>query len=89
VANWYGETIGNRFLDEIDLHAPFDKLTLQCKATVEGCAPTYYCPTAFRTGEAEHPSGYACLLLPLWGNGRIEMLLGAVVLDAAVRNNPG
>jgi hypothetical protein len=40
-------------------------------------------------GEAEHPSGYARLLHPLWGSGRIEMLLGAVVLDAAVRKNSG
>jgi hypothetical protein len=42
LTDWYGGTIGNRFLDEIDLHAPFDGLTLQCKATVEGCAPNYY-----------------------------------------------
>ena len=79
VTNWYGGTIGNRFLDEIAFHAPFDALTLQCKATVEGCAPTYYCQPAVRKGDAEHPGGYARLLLPLWGNGRVEMLLGAVV----------
>jgi hyperosmotically inducible protein len=89
VANWYGGTIGNSFLDEIDLHAPFDELTLQCKAAVEGCAPTYYCQTAFGKADAEHPGGYARLLLPLWGNGRIEMLLGAVVLDATARRNSG
>jgi hypothetical protein len=89
VANWYGGTIDNRFFDEIDLHAPFDELTLQCKATVERSAPTYYRQTAFKKGDAEHPSGYARLLLPLWGNGRIEMLLGAVVLDEAARKNSG
>jgi hypothetical protein len=88
VANWYGGTIGNSFLDEIDLHAPFDGLTLQCKATVESAAPTYYCQTASGRGDAGRP-GYARLLLPLWGNGRIEMLLGAVVLHAAARQNPG
>ena len=81
VTNWYGGTIGNSFIDEIDLHSPFDELTLQCRATVEGCAPTYHRQTAFRKGDAEHPGGYARLLLPLWGNGRIEMLLGAVALD--------
>ena len=85
LTDWYGETIGNSFLDEIDLHAPFDELTLQCKATVEGCAPTYYRQTAAGKGDAEHPGGYARLLLPLWGNGRIEMLLGAVVLDKAAK----
>jgi hypothetical protein len=85
---WYGETIGNKFLGEIDLHAPFDELTLHCQATVEGRAPTY-CQTAVRNSDAEHPVGYARLLLPLWGNGRIEMLLGAVVPDKAARKNSG
>ena len=81
--DWYGETIGNRFVDEIDLHAPFDELTSQCKATVESGVPTYYRQTAAGKGDADHPGGYARLLLPLWGNGRIEMLLGAVVPDKA------
>ena len=89
LTDWYDETISNSFLDEIDLHAPFDELTLQCKATVEGCAPTYYCQTAVRKGDAEHPGGYARLLLPLWGNGRIEMLLGAVVLHTAAKKSSG
>jgi hyperosmotically inducible protein len=89
VANWYGGTIGNSFLDEIDLHAPFDQLTLQCKAAVESCAPTYYCQTAFKTRDAEHRGSYARLLLPLWGNGRVDMLLGAIVLDTAARRNSG
>lgn len=75
---WYGGTIGDSFLDEIDLHAPFDALTLQCRATVEGRAPTYYS----HNGDA---GGYARLLLPLWGNGRIEMLLGAAVRGKAAR----
>jgi len=89
VTGWYGGAIGNRFLDEIDLHAPFDGLTLQCKATVAGSAPTYYCQTAAGKTDAEHPGGYARLLLPLWGNGRIEMLLGAVVPGRAARKSPG
>ncbi len=87
LTDWYGETTGNKFLDEIELHAPFDQLTQQCKATVERCAPTYYCQTATGKGAAGHSGGYARLLLPLWGNGRIEMLLGAVVLDRAARRN--
>ena len=87
LADLYGETIGNRFLDEIELHAPFDELGAQCKATVEGSAPTYYRQTAARKGDAEHPDRYARLLLPLWGNGRIEMLLGAVVPDKAARKS--
>ncbi len=79
VSSWYGTTIDGRFLDEIDPHVPFEELALQCKAAVEGHAPTYYCKTAVTPADANPPSGYARLLLPLWGNGRIEMLLGAVV----------
>jgi len=77
--SWYGGAFGNSFLDEIDLHTPFDGLPLQCRATVEGSIPTYYS----HKGQAGHPRAYARLLLPLWGNGRIEMLLGAVVPDKA------
>jgi hypothetical protein len=87
VANWYGGAIGTGFLDEIDLHVPFDGLALQCRATVEGAVPTYYRQTASGQGDAGRP-GYARLLLPLWGNGRIEMLLGAVVLHPAARKSP-
>ncbi|MGO8914094.1 MAG: hypothetical protein ACLQDM_32905 [Bradyrhizobium sp.] len=89
LADWYGEAIGNRFLDEIELRAPFDELAVQCKATVERAAPTYYRQTAAGKGAAEPPGGYARLLLPLWGNGRIEMLLGAVVLDKAAIKGAG
>jgi hypothetical protein len=89
LTDWYGGAIDNKFLDEIDLHAPFDELIAQCKATVAGSAPTYYRQTAVRKGDAERPGGHARLLLPLWGNGRIEMLLGAVVPDKAARGNSG
>ena len=89
VANWYGGTVDNRFFEAIDLHAPFDDLMRQCRATVEGCAPTYYRQAAAGKADAGHRSGYARLLLPLWGNGRIEMLLGAVVPDKAARTGSG
>ena len=89
LADRYGEAIGNRFLDEIELRAPFDELAVQCKATVERSAPTYYRQTAAGKEAAEPPGAYARLLLPLWGNGRIEMLLGAVVLDKAATKSAG
>jgi hypothetical protein len=89
LTDWYGRAIGNTFLDEIELHAPFNDLIQQSKATVEGCAPTYYRQAGAGKGDAEHPRDYARLLLPLWGNGRIEMLLGAVVLDKALRKSAG
>lgn len=68
------EEVAGKFLDEAELHRPFEFLNSQCAATVECAAPTY-----FRSDGAALP--YARLLLPLWGEGRISMLLGAV--DAA------
>jgi hypothetical protein len=68
------EGLAGKFLDETELHRPFEFLNSQCAATVECAAPTY-----FRNSGVALP--YARLLLPLWGEGRISMLLGAV--DAA------
>ena len=89
LTDWYGETVGNRFLDEVELRAPFGELALQCKAAIERGAPTYYHRTAAGKGDTKRLGGYARLLLPLWGNGRIEMLLGAVVPDKALKNSTG
>jgi hypothetical protein len=60
-----------RFIDEVDLPAPFEMLRSQCCATAELAAPTLY-----RHGGAQ--GGYARLVLPAWGEGQIHMLLGAV-----------
>lgn len=64
------EGLAGKFLDETELHRPFEFLNSQCAATVECAAPTY-----FRNNGVALP--YARLLLPLWGEGRISMLLGA------------
>lgn len=64
----YGEVVKSKFLDELSLRDPFGYLRAQCSATVEARAPTYY----------EASSGYSRLLLPMWGDGHIGMLLGAV-----------
>lgn len=66
--------VAGKFIDECTPHRPFEFLRSQCSATVECAAPTY-----FREEGAALPFGR--LLLPLWGDGRISMLLGAV--DAA------
>ena len=66
--------LAGKFLDEFEPHRPFEFLRSQCVATVECAAPTY-----FRDAAAALP--YGRLLLPLWGGGRISMLLG--VVDAA------
>lgn len=68
--------ISGRFLDEIEPEPPFDFLASQCCATVECGAPTFF------PGVPEHGrtalGGYGRLLLPLWGDGRVSMLLGVV-----------
>lgn len=63
--------LSGRFLDETDLDRPFDFLRSQCAAAVEGAGPTL-----FHQSAGARP--YARLLLPMWGDGRISMLLGAV-----------
>ena len=65
----YGHDLSGKFLDEIDAAAPLQFLQSQCSATVESRAPTYY-----RNDDA---GGYSRLVLPLWGDGRIGMLLVA------------
>jgi hypothetical protein len=64
----YGGELRGLFSDELQRRAPFEYLTAQAHATLEGGQPTYY-----RAG------AYARLLAPMWCDGRIGMLLGAVV----------
>jgi hypothetical protein len=66
----YGHDLSGKFIDEIDVAAPLQFLQSQCSATVEGRAPTYY-------RNADSAGSYGRLLLPLWGDGRVGMLLGA------------
>jgi hypothetical protein len=76
--DWYGTQISGGFLDEIDPRNPFEYLRSQCSATVEGRAPTYYRHAAGAAPQGRTAQGYARILLPLWGEGRISMLLGAI-----------
>jgi len=74
----YGTTITGKFSDEIDLHAPIDELTNQCRATVERRAPTYFRRVPSKQPQTAGEIGYSRLILPLWGGARVEMLLGAI-----------
>jgi hypothetical protein len=67
----YGHDLSGKFLDEIDVAAPLQFLLSQCSATVESRAPTYYGDNG--------AGGYSRLVLPLWGDGRVGMLLIAYV----------
>jgi hypothetical protein len=77
IAQRYGAAIAGKFSDEIDLHPPIDQLTEQCRTTLTRRAPTYFrhAPGGNQSGSG---AGYSRLILPLWGSGRIEMLMGAV-----------
>jgi hypothetical protein len=73
----YGANVTGKFVDEIEVRAPFEYLVAQSSATIEGKFSTFYARDASK-GAPPRQDGYARLLLPLWGNGRIEMMLGAV-----------
>ena len=71
----YGGDLAGMFLDEIEIRYPLQFLISQCSATVESGAPTYYRHVEARSARAQQ--AFSRLLLPLWGDGRIGMLLGA------------
>jgi hypothetical protein len=71
-----GEVLAGAFIDHADLDWPFDYLSSQASATIE-CAGA----TCYRQEAAEGARGYTRLLMPMWGEGRIGMLLAAVAFD--------
>ena len=69
-----GATAAGKFIDEIAPDVNFSFLRAQSSATVEAAEPTL-----LRLTETSGRH-FSRLLLPLWGNGQIGLLLGA--LDA-------
>jgi hypothetical protein len=67
-----GSSLRGKFIDELTLSGPLEFLRSQCSAAVEARAPTFY--------RHEGKPAYARILLPMWGDGRVGMLLGAVDL---------
>ena len=74
----HGGDIAGEFLDEIDARPPLQYLSSQSNAAVESRAPTFYRHSSARRTGSRVTDAYSRLLLPLWGNGRIGMLLGVV-----------
>lgn len=70
--------IVGEFLDGVKLKRPLEFLRSQCSATVEGGIPTFYKQEGFQS--SVQPD-YSRLLLPMWGDGHISMLLGAVAWE--------
>ena len=72
----YGADLVGKFVDEINPRNPIDFLTAQASVTIEAKLPTFF-QSAAALGSKSH-RGYGRLLLPMWGNGRIEMMLGGI-----------
>ncbi|MGY3534493.1 hypothetical protein [Bradyrhizobium sp. USDA 4452] len=72
------EIAAGSFVDEMPQNVNFSYLRAQSSATVEAAEPTLLRLTQF--------SGYSFsrILLPLWGNGQVDMLLGAIDRYAVV-----
>jgi hypothetical protein len=66
----YGQSVRDMFCDEIETGPPFDYLNAQASATIESRAPTFF-----------KASTYSRLMLPMWGDGRIGMILAAFAWD--------
>ncbi|HVV33323.1 MAG TPA: hypothetical protein VHC73_08865 [Vitreimonas sp.] len=62
----YGQAVRDRFSDEVKSSTPFELLNEQAASAVETGKPTLH-----------HERSYRRLLLPMWGDGRVSMLLGA------------
>jgi hypothetical protein len=61
------EALRGKFIDNVALSDGLRFLRAQASATVEARAPTFY-----------NSAGFSRLLLPMWGDGHISMLLGAL-----------
>jgi hypothetical protein len=83
--NHLGETIihlldsniTGKFADELELRSPLDYFIAQSSTPVEARAPTFYSCSSRQSGDRK--AGYSRIMLPTWGNGRIELLLGAII----------
>ena len=75
IAERYGESLVGKFADDVALQEPFAYFRAQCSVTVEARSPSYY--RSSLEGSRDQ-SGYARILLPMWGEGQIRMLLGAI-----------
>jgi hypothetical protein len=83
--NYLGEELARRlnanltgeFADEVELRSPFDFFIAQASTTIEARAPTVY-SSARADRHTPRAAGYSRIMLPTWGDGRIELLLGAI-----------
>ncbi len=74
IAGRYGSELTGKFADEIAAHVPLNFFLSQCAATVEIQAPTFYRHAPAKRDESE----YERIVFPLWADGRIGALFGAI-----------
>jgi len=72
----FGESPTGKFADQVELHGILEFFRSQCSATVEASEPTFY--RHHRSQGSGDPEEFSRLLLPMWGDGHIGMLLGAI-----------
>jgi hypothetical protein len=71
----YCTPLAGHQIENISEHPPLDDLWAQCMAAVRDCRPVFY---RHHTAAA----AYDRIILPLWGERRVEKLVGAIS-DAA------
>jgi hypothetical protein len=69
-----GTSLTGQFADELKLVEPLNYFIAQASATIEAGAPTLYRAAKKR----RRLNGYSRILLPAWGNGRVDLLIGAI-----------
>jgi hypothetical protein len=74
IARRYGSELTGKFADEIAARAPLDFFLSQCAATVEIHAPTFYRHAPGKRDESE----YERMIFPLWADGHVGALFGAI-----------
>jgi hypothetical protein len=72
----YGRSISGKFVDELERKPPIEHLEAQCRVAVE-----HQSPTCFQGSPSTSAESYSRMVLPLWGEGRVSMLLAAILAD--------
>jgi hypothetical protein len=75
VVAYCGAPLAGRNVETVPAHPPLDDLWVQCVAAVRDCRPVFY---RHHTAAAS----YDRIVLPLWGDSRVEKLIAAIS-DAA------
>ena len=70
----YGGDLAGKLVGELPVRPPLDCFLAQCSATVDAHAPTFY----RHEPAIEGHGAYDRILVPLWADGRVAALLGAV-----------